>query len=79
MSATSVLRQLTRLPYARITVFSRRNLDENANCNWCGAREKLRKFEFHSDDGGIFELRGTFCSPGCCRAYHDLNRKWGEL
>jgi hypothetical protein len=69
-------RQLARDPFARNDLVHREVAARQDGCDWCGQLNRRgRLFEYGNwwDGWRIDWFRGTFCSVGCMRSYHNID------
>lgn len=73
------MRYVYRASFARFTVMSR---TVAGKCKWCGNSNRFKRvyeYEIQNDGGRTDVIPGHFCSASCCKSYHNLNDRWGEL
>ncbi len=82
------MRQVARDPFARETLFSRREyyLPSNRGCTWCGqtkhtpsGRSYLFRYWTETDGGRHFGEGNLFCSVECKRTYEEVAAKLAAL
>jgi hypothetical protein len=68
------MRQLSRDPFARTTLF-KEIVETSDSCSWCGSQRKDGKlFRYYTETDGIrtrsVQNHGSFCCKSCHDSYH---------
>lgn len=79
------MRHIYRASFARFTVYSSTEPARGQTCDECGQTgrhgkyEVVRRYQANHDGGRTDYIGGKFCSANCCKGYHGISDRWGEL
>ena len=62
---------MNRDPFARTELHRNVYARPNAECSWCGTKDRrLYEYRTETDGGWSHEHKGLFCSKSCHDSYH---------